>query len=173
MDQFADILKNELKPGEEVLWQDQPIPELYAKAYKSKKTVFEFRVQVGVLLLCLCFAYAAHEKPLFYGFMLTSAILFCSLASISSKQFRIYKNAEQYLYVITNQRLIFIGLRPRVVVVSHAAADVFNSSYTKTYNADGSGDILFKTTKMVQLTALKDVKKVADIIDKWKESTRS
>jgi len=31
MDQFSNILANEIKPGEEILWQGQPDPKAFLK----------------------------------------------------------------------------------------------------------------------------------------------
>lgn len=167
MDQFENVLKNELKPGEEVLWQGQPIPKLLTK--RSLKAAAYFSI-LPIVFLLLSFH---HTRSLFSD---VSIIWWILLALILGSPFKAYSRAKKRLYLLTNQRAIVISLSPRLSVASYDKESLTN--YTKTYNADGAGDIIFggmtsKTARpnlMNKFLALKDVKYVSERIDQLVKS---
>jgi len=169
MELFASVLANEIKPDEQALWQEQPDPEKLVKAgiTNKKRIVAVTYLIVGVLFLVFAYlAYNSYDRAPFV--MCISVVIVCMLrlAVIIRGLIQAFKIAQKTLYVITNQRILTFYLWPKTIIVSYFRKDFINGSYTKFYNADGSGTIVLRGKEKVFLTAIKNVNQASSIIDK-------
>jgi hypothetical protein len=165
MDMFSNILANEIKPGEEILWQGKPDLSLFVRKMFN----------LPIVLLILLFA---HFLMMAYGrtgslLSINSIIWWGLLVTVILGQIGTYYRVKKTLYVLTNQRAIAIILSRRPTITSRSNENL--AAYTKTSNPDGSGNIVFSGGKRGpgNFLWLRDVKKISDLIDRLAQKPHS
>ncbi len=153
MDVLSTILKNELKPGETIIWQGQPdLGLFFKKAWRLPAILISFSIGFLLVINERGGSLLSIRAIIWWGFVVIV------IHSVIQNYFKLKKRH----YVVTDQRALVIT---PPTVVSHTKEII--GSYTKVCRSDGSGYIRFTRGRFGEsFLWLKDVTRVADIINR-------
>ena len=181
---LQETIKSELKSGEKVVWAEQPIPELYKKAGLA---VWLFFIPWTLFSMFWIAGAAGFKIPDFSqgGFELFPLFglpfLLIGLWGLLLP-FRIKKQAQEMVYVITNLRAFSIEGIKTVKFKSYNPKEF--SQLERKQNQDGTGDITFmketytdsdgdRRSRDHGFFAIKDVKRVEALLENILDSSKT
>ncbi|HOL22189.1 MAG TPA: hypothetical protein PLQ41_04975 [bacterium] len=136
-------VRQELSPGEKILWMGQPIPKFF-----NTTTIgpFIFGIPWTIFVFFWMFAALGFKKPdasrgieNFFP-LLAIPFLIVGIGLLTSPIWS-YKRALKTLYVVTNQRAIILYSGKPVVINSYLRERLKN--IRRIERKDGTGDIIF------------------------------
>lgn len=184
-DHLRGQVEMELRPNEQLLWVGQPIPSLYAR--KAIPIVL-FSIPFGGFAIFWMFAAMNFGMPSFDGdvvemlfplfglpFVLVGVGMFLSPLWMSIA-------ARRTVYVLTNERAMFIGGFWNTKVVSMGPDRL--TEVERSQRSDGSGDLIFdynityyknrrSSTTPVGFMSIPDVRNVEHLVQQMVEDSKN
>lgn len=163
---LSNILQNELKGDEKIVWEGRPTPMGFFK--KGVKIFWIFAVVIVLLAIP-----AIHHASSLDDFITHHTFLLALLVGFIVCIWSLWQRAKKYFYILTDKRALVICTYRKVKVCSFYKDKIIN--YNKIYNADGSGDIIFEgeggrvAAINRSFICIPNVKRVADLIDEMKK----
>lgn len=162
---LANLLKQELRPGEIILWQGKPTAKS-ALFYNTRGILKKIYLPITFGIIAAAYKQKILENPLI--FIITLAFVIWVIFGYSLyKALRSYLVCKKTLYAITNERIIILDIINEERIISYSQREILSSTLIKKFHNDGTGDIAFSIgAKTFGFYFIKDSQEVAVLIEK-------